>query len=40
MLMTRARKLYEAIDMIMTIIKLLGKLRVLEGGEQQSQLSS
>lgn len=32
-LMTRARKLYHAIEMIMTIIKLLEKLRQLEGGK-------
>mmetsp|Transcript_12054 Transcript_12054/g.15390 ORF Transcript_12054/g.15390 Transcript_12054/m.15390 type:complete len:149 (-) Transcript_12054:553-999(-) len=31
-LMTRARKLYHAIEMIMTIIKLLEKLKQLEGG--------
>ena len=31
MLMTRARKMYEAIEMILTIIKLIEKLRKLEG---------
>lgn len=30
MLMTRARKLYQAIEMIITIIKLLEKLKKLE----------
>lgn len=30
MLMTRARKLYQAIEMIITIIKLIDKLKALE----------
>lgn len=30
MLMTRARKLYQAIEMIITIIKLIEKLKALE----------
>lgn len=30
MLMTRARKMYNAIEMIMTIIKLIEKLRMIE----------
>ena len=30
MLMTRARKLYQAIEMIMTIIKLIEKLKSIE----------
>ena len=38
--MTRARKLYHAIEMILIIIKLLEKLKHLEGGSQQQFLSS
>ena len=30
MLMTRARKMYNAIEMILTVIKLIEKLRALE----------
>ena len=32
--MTRARKMYHAIEMILTIIKLIEKLKVVEGGEK------
>ena len=37
MLMTRARKLYQAIETILTIIKLIEKLRTLEGGTVYNQ---
>lgn len=33
MLMTRARKMYQAIEMILTIIKLLDKLKAIEAPE-------
>lgn len=33
-LMMRARKMYHAIEMILTIIKLIEKLKVVEGGEK------
>ena len=33
MLMMRARKMYQAIEMIITIIKLIEKLKVIEDGQ-------